>query len=219
MRFQLGWTIRVGFQVVPVGMAVAEEHMHDSAGKRGIRAGFQDDADVRLLHRLGLIDVNNNNARAAFLAGGNGMGHHIDLGRNRICAPDDDLVGNRHFTRIGSGQLAGAGDIACPGHVGADGIDCGNHLVNCARGGVVDEVAVLAALESGQLSSCALDVFEVEPVDDNPLVKHPAFHGTPHIGAATKEAQHRIGIEMADLLIGYFSGTTPQSVVNRDVLE
>ncbi|MEE3083796.1 MAG: hydroxyacid dehydrogenase [Candidatus Thermoplasmatota archaeon] len=103
--------------------------------------------------------------------------------------------------------------------VGADGIDCGNHLVNCARGGVVDEVAVLAALESGQLSSCALDVFEVEPVDDNPLIQHPAFHGTPHIGAATKEAQHRIGIEMADLLIGYFSGTTPESVVNRDVLQ
>ncbi len=103
--------------------------------------------------------------------------------------------------------------------VGADGIDCGNHLVNCARGGVVDEEAVLVALESGQLASCALDVFEVEPALNNPLIQHPAFHGTPHIGAATKEAQNRIGVEMADLLIDYFSGRTPKSVVNRDVLE
>lgn len=116
-------------------------------------------------------------------------------------------------------HLADARKISLMPGVGADGIPCGNHLVNCARGGVVDEVAALAALESGQLASCALDVFEVEPVKDNPLIQHPAFHGTPHIGAATKEAQNRIGIEMADLLIDFFSGTTPKSVVNRDVLD
>jgi len=69
------------------------------------------------------------------------------------------------------------------------------------------------------LSSCALDVFETEPAGDNPILQHPNFHGTPHIGAATFEAQSRIGIEMADLLIGFFNGETPQSVVNRDVLE
>ena len=53
--------------------------------------------------------------------------------------------------------------------IGDDGIDCGNHLINCARGGIVDEVAALEALETGQLSSLALDVFEKEPAIDNPL--------------------------------------------------
>ena len=49
-----------------------------------------------------------------------------------------------------------------------DGTDCGNHVVNCARGGIVDEVAVLDALNDGTLASAALDVFEVEPAGDNP---------------------------------------------------
>lgn len=102
--------------------------------------------------------------------------------------------------------------------IGADGTDCGNHLVSCARGGVVDETAVLEALNNGVLASCALDVFEVEPAIENPLLNHPNFHGTPHIGAATKEAQQRIGFEMADLIIDFFNGTTPNSVVNKSVL-
>jgi D-3-phosphoglycerate dehydrogenase len=103
--------------------------------------------------------------------------------------------------------------------VGADGTACGNHLVSCARGGIVNEADALKALENGTLASCALDVFEVEPATEHPILQHPNFHGTPHIGAATKEAQSRIGFEMADLLIDFFSGQTPKSVVNRSVLE
>ena len=53
-----------------------------------------------------------------------------------------------------------------------NGVSCGNHIVNCARGGIVDELAVLNALESGDLTGVALDVFEVEPAIDNPLVHH-----------------------------------------------
>jgi D-3-phosphoglycerate dehydrogenase len=115
-------------------------------------------------------------------------------------------------------HLVNAETLAMMPGIGADGTECGNHLVSCARGGVVDEVAVLDALNSGTLASCALDVFEIEPVDGNPLVEHPNFHGTPHIGAATKEAQQRIGFEMADLLIDFFNGKTPNSVVNKSVL-
>ena len=103
--------------------------------------------------------------------------------------------------------------------VGADGTACGNHLVSCARGGIVNERDALEALENGQLSSCALDVFETEPAGDNPILQHPNFHGTPHIGAATYEAQARIGFEMANLLIEFFNGGTPKSVVNRAVLD
>jgi len=98
--------------------------------------------------------------------------------------------------------------------IGDDGINCGNHLINCARGGIVDEEAALGALESGQLSSLALDVFEKEPAIDNPLFAHENFHGTPHIGAATKEAQARIGIEMASLIIETLNGNKPNTSLN-----
>ena len=103
--------------------------------------------------------------------------------------------------------------------IGADGIACGNHLVSCARGGIVNEGDALQALEDGTLSSCALDVFENEPETTHAILQHPNFHGTPHIGAATYEAQARIGFEMANLLIGFFNGETPKSVVNKSVLE
>ena len=102
--------------------------------------------------------------------------------------------------------------------VGDDGIVCGNHLVSCARGGIVNEDDALEALENGTLSSCALDVFESEPETKHLILQHPNFHGTPHIGAATHEAQSRIGFEMANLLINFFSGVTPKSVVNKEVL-
>jgi D-3-phosphoglycerate dehydrogenase len=98
--------------------------------------------------------------------------------------------------------------------MGSDGINCGNHLINCARGGIVDENAALDALESGQLSSVALDVFEIEPAIDHPLFEHANFHGTPHIGAATKEAQKRIGTEIASLIIEHFEGRKPPTSLN-----
>ena len=98
--------------------------------------------------------------------------------------------------------------------VGADGTICGNHIVNCARGGIVDEAAVLAALETGQLSSAALDVYEIEPPAGNALLEHPDFHGSPHIGAATLEAQARVGEEMVGLLIDYFNDDRPVSAIN-----
>ena len=101
--------------------------------------------------------------------------------------------------------------------IGIDGVPCGNHIVNCARGGIVDEVALLKALESGVVSSAALDVFEKEPALDNPIIHHRNFHGTPHIGAATIEAQARIGEEMAALLIDFFDGKKPKSIINPEV--
>ena len=98
--------------------------------------------------------------------------------------------------------------------IGADGTACGSHIVNCARGGIVDESAVLDALDSGVLSSAALDVFEVEPAIGNLLLQHERFHGSPHIGAATLEAQNRVGTEMAGLLVAFFNGERPKSTIN-----
>jgi len=73
----------------------------------------------------------------------------------------------------------------------------GAGLINAARGGVVDEVALLDALESGQLSFAGLDTFDNEPVPAMQVLMHPNISLTPHIGAATKEAQDRIGTELA----------------------
>lgn len=74
-------------------------------------------------------------------------------------------------------------------------------LVNCARGGVVDEEALLDALESGKVRGAALDVFAEEPLRDLRLARHPRVVCTPHLGASTREAQVRIGMEVAQILL------------------
>ncbi len=74
-------------------------------------------------------------------------------------------------------------------------------IVNAARGGVIDEVALVAALDSGKISKAALDVFENEPSPEIQVLMNPNISLTPHIGAATSEAQHRIGSELADQII------------------
>ncbi len=74
-------------------------------------------------------------------------------------------------------------------------------IVNAARGGVIDEVALVKALEEGQISKAALDVFENEPTPEIQLLMNPNLSLTPHIGAATGEAQDRIGSELATQII------------------
>lgn len=74
-------------------------------------------------------------------------------------------------------------------------------LVNAARGGVIDELELVKALDSGKVSFAALDVFDNEPTPRQEILSHPRISLTPHIGAATNEAQERIGIELATLLI------------------
>ncbi len=74
-------------------------------------------------------------------------------------------------------------------------------IVNTARGGLIDEEALLAALEEGKIRGVALDVFEGEPQPDARLLAHPKISVTPHVGAATGEAQRLIGEELADQLI------------------
>jgi D-3-phosphoglycerate dehydrogenase len=80
----------------------------------------------------------------------------------------------------------------------------GAGIVNCSRGGIVDELALIDALNSGKLSFAGLDVFDNEPTPREEILKHPKISLTPHIGASTNEAQERIGVELANLIIGYF---------------
>ena len=86
----------------------------------------------------------------------------------------------------------------------------GVRLICAARGGVIDESALLAALESGKVAGAALDVFEVEPPGVTPLTSHPKVIGTPHIGAQTAEAQTRAGIDIAEEVSAVLLGKEPR---------
>jgi D-3-phosphoglycerate dehydrogenase len=116
-------------------------------------------------------------------------------------------------------HLVNAARLSSMPQTGLDGTPCGNHLINCARGGIVDENAVNDALASGSLTSAALDVFEVEPVNpDHPLLQQEHFHGTPHIGASTLEAQARVGADIAANVMAVLAGEPCDFVVNKDLL-
>ena len=77
-------------------------------------------------------------------------------------------------------------------------------VVNCSRGGTIDEDALIDALNSGKLAFAGLDVFDNEPTPRQDLLTHPKVSLTPHIGASTNEAQERIGTELANLIIDFF---------------
>ncbi len=94
------------------------------------------------------------------------------------------------------------------------GLKEGAMVVNCARGGVVDETALLAALESGRVAGAALDVFEQEPPTNFELIRHPKVVSTPHIGAQTREAQERVGTQTAKMLLAALDGSLAVSAVN-----
>src|SRR5215213_6745553 len=87
-------------------------------------------------------------------------------------------------------------------------------IVNCARGGVIDEEALLEAIESGHIGGAALDVFAEEPPEDLRLVKHKKVVATPHLGAQTREAQERISLETAQMVIDALSGSLAVAAVN-----
>ncbi|HWW39909.1 D-2-hydroxyacid dehydrogenase [Pedobacter sp.] len=78
-------------------------------------------------------------------------------------------------------------------------------IVNCSRGGTIDETALIAALDSGKVAFAGLDVFDNEPTPQQAILQHPKISLTPHIGASTNEAQERIGTELATLIIEHFN--------------
>ena len=81
----------------------------------------------------------------------------------------------------------------------------GAYIISCARGKVVDEAALLEALDSGKISGAGIDVFEIEPNTNEALVNHPRVSCTPRIGASTCEAQERIGDEVVSVIKEFFN--------------
>jgi D-3-phosphoglycerate dehydrogenase len=92
-------------------------------------------------------------------------------------------------------------------------------VINCARGGVIDEAALVKYLNSGKVRAAALDVYATEPPTFKELVNHPKVICTPHIGASTKEGQLRAGKICAEQMMLALTGKTPEFWVNKKMME
>jgi len=93
-------------------------------------------------------------------------------------------------------------------------------IVNCARGEIIVEADLVAALDSGKVAAAALDVFKEEPLPaDHPFRKHPGLILTPHLGASTKEAQEKCGIEVAEVITSYLLTGEVRNAVNLPYLD
>jgi len=101
-----------------------------------------------------------------------------------------------HIPKKGEKAVIGAEEIGL--------MKTGAGIINTSRGGVIDEDALMFALDKGKLTYAALDVFENEPTPSIHLLMNHSISLTPHIGAATQEAQDRIGTELAEKIIAYF---------------
>jgi D-3-phosphoglycerate dehydrogenase len=100
-----------------------------------------------------------------------------------------------------------------------DWMKTGAVLINCARGGLVDEAALIAALDAGHLAGAGIDVFSKEPVDsDDPLPRHPKVVATPHLGASTVEAQANVAAQVASDVLAVLEGRPAQFAVNAPSL-
>ncbi len=95
----------------------------------------------------------------------------------------------------------------------------GVRVINCARGGIINEGALLRALESGRVGGAALDVFEVEPPRGSPLLNHPRVIATPHLGASTEEAQEKVALLIARQMADALRGRSYAGVVNGAVMQ
>ena len=92
-------------------------------------------------------------------------------------------------------------------------------LINCARGGIIDEKALYTALKGRQISGAALDVFEHEPATDSPLLELDNFLALPHLGASTTEAQEHVAVEVAQQVINALHGKPVANAVNQPKLD
>jgi D-3-phosphoglycerate dehydrogenase len=114
----------------------------------------------------------------------------------------DDVLKNADFLSLHIPFFADKGATISDAQF--DIMKSGSYLINCARGGVVDEAALLKALDSGKIAAAALDVYEEEPTKNEAIYTHDKISLTPHIGASTAEAQERIGQETVDTIVNFF---------------
>jgi len=95
----------------------------------------------------------------------------------------------------------------------------GVRIVNCARGGIIDETALYEALKSRKVAGAALDVFEQEPITNSPLFELPNFICTPHLGASSEEAQENVAVEIAQQIVDYLQKGIIRNAVNAPSMD
>ena len=133
-------------------------------------------------------------------------GHGIELVGKEELLEDADIVSIHAALTPETRGIIGAGELSLMKHTAV--------LVNCARGEIVQEVALADALSSGAIAGAAVDVFEKEPPAGSPLLTAPNVVFTPHLGASTHEAQARAGAIIAEQVFAALSGRRPEFVVN-----
>lgn len=124
----------------------------------------------------------------------------------------DELLGRADFISLHLPKTEKSTNILSAERIAR--IKPGARLINCARGGLVDEVAVAEALKSGRLAGAAFDVFAVEPATENVLFDAPNIVCTPHLGAATSEAQENVALQIAEQMSDYLMAGAISNALN-----
>jgi D-3-phosphoglycerate dehydrogenase len=124
----------------------------------------------------------------------------------------DDLLGRADFITLHTPLTAQTRDILSAERLART--KKGVRIINCARGGLVDEVALRATLDNAHVAGAAFDVFAEEPATANPLFGHPNFIATPHLGASTIEAQENVALQIAEQMSDYLTRGAISNALN-----
>jgi D-3-phosphoglycerate dehydrogenase len=124
----------------------------------------------------------------------------------------DELLGRADFITLHTPLTAQTRNILSAENIAK--AQKGVRVINCARGGLIDEEALRKALDSGHVAGAALDVFSVEPATANPLFGHPHVVCTPHLGASTTEAQEKVALQIAEQMSDYLIRGAIANAVN-----
>lgn len=142
-----------------------------------------------------------------FLSTEKGAEHGIEVVRNV-----DDLIGRCDFLTVHTPLTDETRGLIDAQRLAK--MKKGARIINCARGGIIDEADLAAAISSGHIGGAALDVFVQEPPGDNPLVKLPQVLTTPHLAASTDEAQELVAVEAAEIMSGFLMRNEVRHAVN-----
>jgi len=134
----------------------------------------------------------------------------IDLGVEKVEL--DDLLARADFITLHTPMTAQTKNILSAENLAKT--KKGVRIINCARGGLVDEVALRAGLDSGHIGGAAFDVFITEPATENPLFGHPNVICTPHLGASTNEAQENVALQVAEQMSDYLTRGAISNAIN-----
>lgn len=180
---------------------------------------------------LGIVGLGKVGAEVARRAGEGGLGMRL-LAADPYASPEtarklnvelvalEDVLSQSDFVTIHTALTGGT-----RGLIGADELAQMKptaRIINCARGGIVDEAALLAALESGAIAGAAIDVFSKEPPGDETtlraLIEHPQVVATPHLGASTEEAQISVAVDVVEQIEEILAGGAARAAVNAPMI-